>query len=75
MAKKYSIEWYDTVTEWVHNAHVKNDLSKTELMKEIRAIVKDCENPVIAIKVWYGARDGADREDQGDVMHESKKRV
>ena len=52
MAKRYSIEWYDTVTEWVHNAHVKNDLSKTELVKAVRTILKDCKNPVIAIKVW-----------------------
>lgn len=52
MAKKYQIKWYDTVTEWEHDAHVKNDLSKTALIKEIRTIVKDCENPVIVIKVW-----------------------
>lgn len=52
MAKKYSIEWYDTVTEWVHDAHKKNALSKTELMKEIRVIISTCENPIIAIKVW-----------------------
>ena len=52
MAKKYQIKWYDTVTEWEHDAHVKNELSLTDLIREIRAIMKDCENPIIAIKVW-----------------------
>lgn len=52
MAKKYSIKWYDAVTEWEHQSREKNDLSVTEMVKEFRAIVKNCENPIIAIKVW-----------------------
>jgi len=52
MVKKYQVRWYDAVKQWEHQADEKNDLSKAELMKEIRAIISTCENPVIAVKVW-----------------------
>lgn len=52
MAKKYSVRWYDTVTGWAYQSHVRNDLSKTDLVKRLHTILKDCENPVITIKVW-----------------------